>query len=94
MPTTPQDHKSKAETSTEPFTFDIAGEQHTLPPASAITAGMLRRFRKLEDLDAAFSILEEVAAEETLTALDALPLTEFNDILADWQKHIGIDAGN
>ena len=94
MPATPQDHKRpKAETASEPFSFEHNGESFTLPPASSIKAGMLRRFRKLDDLDVAFSILEEIADDEALAALDDMGIAEFNEVVSDWQSHIGVDPG-
>lgn len=94
MPAKPQDHKrSKAEMASEPFEFEHNGETFTLPPSSAIKAGMLRRFRKLDDLDVAFSIIEEVADEDALAALDDMDLARFNEVVSDWQEHIGVDAG-
>lgn len=95
MPATPQDHKRpKAETANEPFEFEHNGETFTLPPSSSIKAGMLRRFRKLSDLDLAFSILEEIADADALAALDDMEIAEFNQAVTDWQSHIGLDAGN
>lgn len=94
MATTPQDHKRpKAETVNEPFEFKHDGEVYTLPPASAIKAGMLRRFRKLDDLDIAFSLIEELAEPDALAALDDMPLEEFNQTLSDWQESIGATPG-
>jgi hypothetical protein len=94
MPAVPQDHKRpKAETAAEPFEFTHDGVTYTLPPASSIKAGMLRRFRKLDDLDVAFSILEEIADEDALAALDDMGIAEFNQTVSDWQSHIGVDPG-
>lgn len=93
MPTAPQDRRPKAETASEPFTFDHDGTTYTLPPWSAITAGMMRRFRKLDDLDLSFSILEEIADEDALKALDAMPLADFNRTVSAWQDHIGAAPG-
>lgn len=94
MPTTPQDRKSKAESANESFEFTRDGVTYTLPPSSAIKAGMLRRLRKLDDLDMAFSLIEEIADPAALAALDDASIDEFNEILAGWQRHIGFDAGN
>jgi hypothetical protein len=95
MPAQPQDHRPKngshAEASTEPFTFDRDGQTFTLP--DTFKAGMLRRFRRLDELDMAFSILEEVCDEDTLAALDDMPVQEFNDLMERWQKTIGATPG-
>ena len=94
MPTTPQDRKRpKAETANQPFPFEHNGEAFTLPPASQMKAGMIRRFRKLDDLDMAFSILEEIASPEALEAMDDMALEDFNTVMADWQVHIGVTPG-
>lgn len=94
MPTTPQDHKRPhAETANEPFEFKHDGETYTLPPSSAIKAGMLRRLRKLDYLDIAFSILEELADKDTLAALDDMDLATFNETLDEWQASLGVTPG-
>jgi len=103
MPTEPQDHRrSAAETANERFEFKWEGEVYTLPPAKVITGGMIRRHRKEDVLDMAFSILEEIAEidEDTkaaLGALDDMPAVgdkaPFNRTLADWGKHVGIELG-
>jgi hypothetical protein len=94
-PTAPQDHRRPAaETAAEPFTFtDAAGTVHTLPGQDAITAGLLRRYRKLPDLDMSFSILEEIADPDALTALDAMDIPTFNRTLTEWQEHLGAPLG-
>lgn len=94
MPATPQDHqRPKAETANQPFEFTHDGESFTLPPADAIKAGMIRRFRKQGDLDMAFSILEEIADGEAIEALDKMTLHEFNEVLEAWQVYIGVTPG-
>jgi hypothetical protein len=90
----PQDRKRPAaESSREPFEFKHDGELFTLPPQSAIKAGLLRKFRTQSDLDMSFSILEAIADPTALAALDDMALDEFNDTLSDWQSHIGASPG-
>lgn len=92
MPTTPQDHRTKAETAAEPFTFDHDGETYTLP--STVKAGLLRKVRKLDELDMLFTIIEETADPDAVAAIDDMDTSEFNDVVERWQRHIGVGAGN
>jgi hypothetical protein len=103
MPAQPQDQKRpKAETANEPFEFKHNGDVYYLPAALAITGGMIRRHRHRDDLDMAFSILEEIAetdepTQAAIDALDDMPAVgdeaAFNVTIRDWYRHIGITPG-
>lgn len=77
--------------SLERFHFTGAdGVDYTLP--KQIPAGALRKSRKATDqLDQVFTILEEVADEATLAALDALPVGELANVAKAWMQ--GMTAG-
>jgi hypothetical protein len=86
---TPQDHKPKA---TDGFQFTGAdGKTYTLPsPAGAshlLTIGMVRKARRGDqaaNIDLIFTVLEGVADEPTLEAIDALPADKGTQIILDW----------
>lgn len=61
------------------------GVEIVLPHLSKIKSGLLRRFRKLEEIDMVFSIIEEIADPETLAAIDDLEQGELEKFMADWQ---------
>ncbi len=61
-----------------------AGVEIALPFMAEVKAGVLRRNRTKEPLDAAFSILEDVADEATLKQVDDLSTDEINDLFEAW----------
>ncbi|MFA5712302.1 hypothetical protein [Mycolicibacterium sp.] len=87
----PQDHRKPADE--DRFTFDHDGKTYSLPRFGSWSAGLVRRVRKLPDVDATFTILEEVADPETLAAIDAMDLDEFNRLQQDWAEHGGVTLG-
>lgn len=84
----PDDHKSKTFTWTSP-----AGVEITLPAMGSIKAGVMRRTRKLEPVDAMFSVLEEISDEDTIGKLDDLEQVELNSLVEDWQSDSGATSG-
>lgn len=75
----------------ERFHFEIDGKDYSLP--RQVTAGAMRKAVRegLDPLSQAFMIVEEVADAETLAALDSLPMSEFNTIIAkDWLRGMAV----
>jgi len=62
------------------------GKSVTLPSLNSVPGGVLRRHRKLEELDFLFSVLEDVATDEQIEAVDAVGLGDLNNLFAAWQK--------
>lgn len=77
-----------------PFRYTTrAGQVIELPALASMPAGLARRTRHM-DQDAAFwTIMEELADENTLAALDALPSGEFSTFAQAWGEHSGQPAG-
>jgi hypothetical protein len=87
----PQDHQEKAP---DTFEWDAPdGSVITLPSMSRLSAGLLRKTRKLEFVDAFFTILEGVASEEALAQVDKLELSDFNRLVEAWQGQDGASLG-
>lgn len=63
-----------------------AGVEITLPHLSKIKGGMIRKYRKLPELDMMFSILEELVDADTLAQIDDLEQTDMNELFLAWQK--------
>lgn len=97
-PKQPQDHKLKAaeaDALKTPFTYEGAdGETYTLPhfsPTDAgLTAGDLRKNRHNE-MELLYIIVEALADEDQLEALDALGVERFGEVMQEWQKAAGAD---
>lgn len=97
-PKQPQDHKLKAAEADAlrlPFEYEGAdGETHTLPhfspTAAGLTAGDLRKNRKNE-MELLYIIVEALADDEQLDALDALTVDRFGEVMKAWQEAAGAD---
>lgn len=87
----PQDHKKPA--AEDAFEFEHDGETYTLPKFGSWSAGLVRRIRKMSDVDASFTIIEQVAEPDALAAIDAMTLEEFNQLQQDWADHAGVSLG-
>lgn len=73
----------------ERFHFTAGGKDYTLP--KQIPVGALRKSRNLDPLDQIFTILELVADEKTLAAIDKLDTAELTPIARDWFQ--GLSSG-
>lgn len=96
MTTTPQDRRSKRKKKAEPvFSFEAEGETFTFikPTSDVVTPGWVRKHRTMTDVDQFFTLLEELADEDTLDVLDNLPQKEFERINEEFFEHLGADRG-
>ena len=76
------------------FTFDTeAGDTIVLPPFKKAKPGVLRKARKLDQVDQFFTILESLATDEALALIDDLESDEFQDLQRAWFENSGIDLG-
>jgi hypothetical protein len=57
-----------------------------LPHIDKIKGGMIRKYRKLPEVDMMFSILEDICDDETLAKIDDLEQGDLNDLFLAWQK--------
>lgn len=72
----------------EKFMFTVDGTDYFLPRAAQIPSGLIRKVRKLEQMDGTFTILETMLGEDSaeIAALDSLPIIELNKVLNDWMQ--------
>lgn len=77
-PRKPQDHKV---TGGELYTFEHDGNEYTFEkPFEAIaTPKWLRANRRRDELDLAFTMIEEIAGDNALEAIDTMSQEEFKD---------------
>ncbi len=94
-PKQPQDHlaKATAETEKEPFFFTgDDGKEYELPTFNVgdagLSAGFIRKNRK-NDAELVYTILEALAPEDSLDALDAMTPEGFGKIVQAWQEAAG-----
>ena len=62
-----------------------AGADIALPYMSRLPVGLLRRVRKLEEMDGMFTILEEICDAETLAKVDGLEVKDLESLATAWQ---------
>jgi hypothetical protein len=84
-PKQPQDHKKPAG---ELYSFEYNGDTYTFESAFAViaTPKWLRANRRRDELDLAFTIIEELAGDEALEAIDAMTQDEFKEFSKDMNK--------
>ena len=90
MTNTPNDHKSKN------FTFDYNGKTYTFEkPFSVVSSPRwLRANRRRDELDLAFTILEDVAGDEFMTeVVDNMTEAEFMELSKTITKEMGASLG-
>lgn len=95
-PRKPQDRKPKAVNESEenaPFEFEHNGETFTLASADTLDAGFARKNRKLTPDDQFFTVLEALADDETLAAIDSMRKQEFEAFQKAFFTHSGIELG-
>lgn len=93
-PKKPQDRKPKATDAEECFTFEYEGKSYTLKPTlDHLTPRFMRANRRREDLDAFFTILEELADKDQLEVIDSMSSEEFGDLSEAFYKHLGAKPG-
>ena len=62
----------------------------TLPDASAVPAGVWRRIRRMDEMDAMFTLLESVTDAPGLDALDRLTIEQLGDLFKAWHGGVGL----
>lgn len=94
-PKKPQDHlKTKAERELELFEWEHDGETLTLPPASKVKAGVIRKASKAPtEVGQVFTVIEAIADGNALELIDDMEISELEEMFAAWQKHSGASLG-
>lgn len=67
-----------------PFTWTAKSGATITLETSELRAGIFRRIRHLDDMDAMFTLLESVADGDALAVIDDLPLSELPDLFQSW----------
>lgn len=78
---------------TEQF-HHVHGDTHiTLPYLRNIKVGVIRKLRGANSADQFFGIIEAVADEDALAAIDEMTADEFGSMMETWQEASGITVG-
>ena len=78
-----------------PVTFEVDGDEFELP-LFTLTSGEMRRIRKMNNLDALYTLLEERADEKTIEATDRLSFPEATALFGRWMQglRLGESSGS
>lgn len=96
MPKKPQDHlpPAKDPNPDEPFEFEHKGKTYTLAaPSSVLTVGFARANRRRSLDDQLFTLLEALADESALAAIDDMKKKEFVAFQQAFFEHSGVSLG-
>ncbi|QPK78263.1 hypothetical protein G7Y31_06645 [Corynebacterium lizhenjunii] len=78
---------TKTKPNTAPvFTYTIEGKDVELPAIKSLPFGVMRKIRKLEEVDQVFTMLEMVVDEDTMAVLDELPAVAVLEMVQAWQE--------
>lgn len=75
------------------FVVEVGGVEVHLPSLSYLKPGLIRRIRRLGDVDAMYTLLELVLPAESLAALDDMDPDAYHDLLEAWRAHSGVNLG-
>ena len=80
--------------SSDNFVFETAeGTVLTLPSLAKIKPGLIRKIRRMNDVDQLFTILETILTDDELTVVDEMEYDEFERLNDEWAEHSGVDVG-
>lgn len=65
----------------------------SLPKFDAIPFGLIRKYRKLDEAEQFFSLLEDLLSEKDLAALDQTGQGAVRDLMNAWQKDSNVTLG-
>ena len=75
------------------FTHTVDGAEIVLPSLSYLKPGLVRRIRRLGDVDAMYTLLELSLTPEALAALDEMDPDAYHQLLEAWRAHSGLSLG-
>ena len=70
---------------TEQFHYPTPAGDIVVPHVTKIKSGLLRKYRKLDEMDMVFSIIEELVDADTLAKIDDLDQSQLEDFVTKWQ---------
>ncbi|MFD7843996.1 hypothetical protein ACFV4K_13825 [Nocardia sp. NPDC059764] len=75
------------------FSYPVNGVEIKLPSLSYLKPGLVRRIRRLGDVDAMYTLLELSLSPEALAALDDMDPDAYQEMMEAWRAHSGISLG-
>lgn len=81
------------ETVKDDFVREIDGVEITLPSMAYLKPGLVRKIRRLTDVDAMYTLLELILSPAQLDAIDEMDPDEYAKFMEDWREHSGLPLG-
>ncbi|MFC6011381.1 hypothetical protein [Nocardia lasii] len=75
------------------FTYLVGDAEIVLPSLSYLKPGLVRRIRRLGDVDAMYTLLELNLTPEALAVLDDMDPDDYHRLLEAWRAHSGLSLG-
>ncbi|MEU8895489.1 hypothetical protein [Nocardia sp. NPDC048505] len=75
------------------FVRPVGGVDVRLPSLSYLKPGLVRRIRRLNNVDAMYTLIELSVSREALAALDDMDPTAYQELLDEWREHSGVSLG-
>ncbi|MBF6296286.1 hypothetical protein IU459_01860 [Nocardia amamiensis] len=77
----------------EDFVHRIGDVEVRLPSLSYLKPGFIRRIRRMNSVDAMYTLIEMSASPAALAVLDDMDPTEYQALLDEWRAHSGVGLG-
>ncbi|MFD4459797.1 hypothetical protein [Nocardia sp. NPDC058480] len=75
------------------FIYRVGGVDVQLPSLSYLKPGLVRRIRRMGEVDAMYTLLELSLSAEALAAVDDMDPDEYRTLLEAWRVHSGVSLG-
>lgn len=64
-----------------------------LPSLAYLKPGLVRKIRRLDNIDAMYTLLELTLSEDALAVLDDMDPDQYGAVLEAWREHSGVSLG-
>lgn len=75
------------------YVTDIDGVEVRLPSLSYMKPGLIRKIRRLGDVDAMYTLMELTLTPDALAVVDEMDPDAYKDMLEAWREHSGVSLG-
>lgn len=75
------------------FVTTIDDVEVRMPSLSYLKPGLIRKIRRLGDVDAMYTLMELVLDEKALATIDEMDPEEYGSMLEAWREHSGVSLG-
>ncbi len=75
------------------YVREIDGVEIRLPSLSYLKPGLIRRLRRLGEIDAMYTLIEEAVSPAALEVLDDMDPDDYEEFLGGWRDHSGVSLG-